>query len=431
VTGPWRLDDLVARGARILRRRDRWLRPLVRRLLASCDPGARPSTLRVATFLRSDDTFRDAIVKKRPRLAWLPRLPVVMFPGPGAPREWHVPEITTPALLATWLGITYHELAWFAHHHLRASDGPLCHYRYRWVPKRSGSARLIEAPKARLRAIQRRLLDEVLALIPPHDAAHGFRAGRSVRTFVAPHVGKEVVLRIDLSDFFPSIPAPRLQALFRTAGYPDAVAKLMTSLCTNAAPAAIWKQPGAPLEIVQTQRARILYAQLHLPQGAPTSPALANLCAFRLDCRLAGLARAADASYTRYADDLLFSGGPSFARCAKRFLIHASEIAIEEGFSVAFRKTRLMRRGVRQRAGGLVLNQKMNVTRADYDVLKATLFNCTRGDPHLQNRRGHASFQAHLAGRIAYVASIHPERGRRLQSLFDRIVWPEMPGHGL
>src|SRR6185295_12236855 len=84
-----------------------------------------------------------------------------------------------------------------------------------------------------------------------------------------------------------------------------------------------------------------LYRPPHLPQGAPTSPSLANLCAFRLDARLAGLARAAEANYTRYADDLLFSGAGDFARGAKRLIPLIGAIAMDEGFHVNWRKTRI------------------------------------------------------------------------------------------
>ena len=283
---------------------------------------------------------------------------------------------------------------------------------------------MIEAPKPRLREIQRRLLDEVLAPIPLHDAAHGYCPGRSARTFAGPHVGRDVVLRMDLRDFFPSITAGRVRALFRTAGYPDEVANLLTGLCTNVAPSSLWRGGAAPADGAESWRSRRLYGQPHLPQGAPTSPALANLGAFRLDCRLAGLARSADASYTRYADDLLFSGGPDFVRGVERFSAHVGAIAIEEGYEVAHHKTRVMRRGVRQRAAGLVLNERINVARDEYDALRATLFNCTRGDPRQQDRVGRPDFRAHLAGRVAYVASVHPERGRRLKALFDRIDWP-------
>src|SRR6202034_1577966 len=77
----------------------------------------------------------------------------------------------------------------------------------------------------------------------------------------------------------------------------------------------------------------------HLPQGAPTSPALANLCAYRLDCRLAGLANAVGAAYTRYADDMIFSGDEVLERAARRFHIHVCRIVLEEGFEVNTRKS--------------------------------------------------------------------------------------------
>ena len=138
---------------------------------------------------------------------------------------------------------------------------------------------------------------------------------------------------------------------------------------------------------------------------------------------MAGLARNAEASYTRYADDLVFSGGESFARSIARFPVHVAAIALEEGFAVQHHKTRVMRQGVRQRAAGVVINQKPNITRDDYDQLKAIVYNCVRHGPRDQNRAGVADFRAHLAGRVAYVRRLNPERGERLTRLFERIVW--------
>jgi hypothetical protein len=161
----------------------------------------------------------------------------------------------------------------------------------------------------------------------------------------------------------------------------------------------------------------------HLPQGAPTSPALANLCAYRLDCRLAGLARAAGAAYTRYADDLVFSGDEALERCLRRFHVHACRVALEEGFEVNTRKSHFMRQGVRQLVAGIVLNARPNLRRTEYDRLEAILTNCVRHGPHGQNRTGHADFRAYLAGRVAYVAMINPARARRLRELFERIRW--------
>ncbi len=138
----------------------------------------------------------------------------------------------------------------------------------------------------------------------------------------------------------------------------------------------------------------------HLPQGAPTSPSLANLCARRVDCRLTGLAEAAGAVYTRYADDLAFSGGEEFEQRVERFSIHAAATLQEEGFAVHHRKTRIMPRSVRQHLAGLVTNRRVNVRRRDFDLLKAVLTNCARLGPENQNREAHEHFRSHLEGRV-------------------------------
>ena len=157
-----------------------------------------------------------------------------------------------------------------------------------------------------------------------------------------------------------------------------------------------------------------------MPQGAPTSPALANACAYRADCRLAGLAESAGLDYTRYADDLAFSGD----RISSTFAAHAVAILMEEGFDVNHRKTRIMRQGVRQCLAGLVTNQRLNVAREDFDQLKATLTNCVRHGPVSQNRHGHPQFRLHLEGRIAFVSSLNRAKGQRLRRIFEQIEWP-------
>jgi hypothetical protein len=424
VSGPWRLDDLVDRGALSLGRKTRWLRPLMRRMVASLGDQARPASSRVTDFLLADRGFKRAWKRAELALAST-RQPLrqVMWPANGAPASWDVPAIVTPGELAQWLGLTPRELDWFADCQGRlqyVSAGPLRHYEYYWVAKRSGAARLIEAPKARLKAIQRRLLDEILAHIPPHHAVHGFRIGRSIGSFAAPHLAQSIVLRMDLSHFFPSVTAGRVAAVFRTSGYPEPVAHALTGLCTNRTPADVWCPPARTADRWRTRR---LYLEPHLPQGAPTSPALANLCAFQLDARLSGLAAAANARYTRYADDLAFSGGPELARSVTRFAIHVAAIALEEGFSVNHHKTRIMRRGTRQLVAGVVVNERLNIPRANFDALKATLHNCAKHGLQSQSRAGIADFRAHLAGRIAHVAMLNAQRGGRLKALFEQIEW--------
>jgi retron-type reverse transcriptase len=169
--------------------------------------------------------------------------------------------------------------------------------------------------------------------------------------------------------------------------------------------------------------ARALYAWRHLPQGAPTSPALANLCAYRVDCRLSGLAEAAGAKYTRYADDLAFSGDEKFNQCAERFALRAAAILLEEGFQVNHRKTRMMRRGVRQYLAGIVTNERLNVVRADFYRLKAILTNCARHGAESQNREGHPAFRMHLDGRVGFVEMVNPAKGARLRRIFEQIIW--------
>jgi len=234
-------------------------------------------------------------------------------------------------------------------------------------------------------------------------------------------VGKQVVLRLDLQDFFPSFPAARAQAFFRTLGYPEQVADRLAGICSNAAPRTIWNDRPVEIDTTQWREAQLLYARPHLPQGAPTSPALANFTAFRLDCRLSGLAKSAGAVYTRYADDLAFSGDAEFVRVVERFSAHAAAVALEEGFSLNHRKTRIMRRGKRQTLAGIVVNEKTNLRRADLKILEATLTNCLRYGPESQNRLGLPNFRAHLEGRIGFVEMVHLRRGEEMRKLFQAI----------
>jgi hypothetical protein len=201
------------------------------------------------------------------------------------------------------------------------------------------------------------------------------------------------------------------------------VADLLGGICTNATPREVWRESANEMAPRALWDLKKLYARPHLPQGAPTSPALANLCAYRFDCRLDGLAKVAGAEYTRYADDLAFSGGEAFERRVEHFATRVAAIAMEEGFGVNYRKMRIMRQGVRQHLAGLVTNQRMNIMRTDYDILKAILTNCVRHGPESQNRNGHASFRAHLDGRVGFVETVHSEKGQRLRAIFERIQW--------
>jgi RNA-directed DNA polymerase len=350
--------------------------------------------------------------------------PPRMVPATGRAEAWAVPSLATEGDLADWLGLDTSALMWFSdprNLERKATAESLRHYRRRWIPKQNG-ARLLEAPKPRLKTLQRKILAEILAHIPPHEAAHGFRRGRSTVTFAEPHCRQAMVIRLDLRDFFTSISRARVAAIFRTAGYPEPVSTLLAGLCCTVTPPDILTaRPSGPLDWPDRKALEIP----HLPQGAPTSPALANLCAFRLDSRLAGLARSAGAAYTRYADDLTFSGGPVFARQARRFEITAAAIALEEGFSINHRKTRIMSQALSQRTAGLVVNERVAIPRKTFETLKAILHNCAKHGPASQNREGCADFRAHLAGRLAQIKATDPHRAARLSPLWHKIQWED------
>jgi retron-type reverse transcriptase len=153
---------------------------------------------------------------------------------------------------------------------------------------------------------------------------------------------------------------------------------------------------------------------------------LANLAAFRLDRRLAGLAASMALRYSRYADDLTFSGPAQLQRRRRRLEELIAEIASEEGFAVNTRKTALHSAGGRQSVCGVVVNVRPNVLRSEYDQLKAILHNAARHGPDSQNRAGVPDFEAHLRGRISWVASLNPARGERLRRRFAEIRWDDV-----
>jgi hypothetical protein len=324
--------------------------------------------------------------------------------------------------LAALLGLDAAHLAWLAD--ARGLERGtrverLRNYRYTWLRRRGAPPRVLERPKARLKAAQRQVLREVLDHIPPHDAAHGFLRGRSARTHAAAHLGRRVVVRLDLEDFFAAVPAGRVYGTLRAAGLPEAVAHALTALCTNVVPAVEWARvpgPADPWLLDAHARLGRRLATPHLPQGAPTSPALANLAAFRLDRRVAGLADAVGATYTRYADDLVLSGGEELLRAAGRVRTTVARIARDEGFLLNAGKTRVMTDAGRQTVGGVVVNVRPNVARQEYDRLKAVLHNAVHDGPGDLD-------PAVLRGRIAWVASLHPGRGAELERRFARVAW--------
>ena len=344
-----------------------------------------------------------------------------------------LPTFHTPLELANWLGVRVGELAWLVHRGIsdrRPPDEQRSHYVYRWVKKRSASLeagapnsrpvqtqwRLIEAPKQTLKAVQRKILTEILEKVPAHSAAHGFVRGRSIVSNARPHVGQAVVIKLDLQNFYANVTYSRVVAIFRSIGYCREAAIWLARLTTSAVPWSLSVPDG-------DEGTKSLYVRRHLPQGAPTSPAIANLSAFGLDVRLSGLIKKFGGNYTRYADDLTISGNDDF-RYALRCVIPLTEqIVRSERFSLNHRKRKVIRRGRRQLVTGVVVNQKTNIRRDEFDLLKAILTNCIKLGPSTQNRDAHEDFAAHLRGRIGFVRQLNQARGEKLLRLFEQIDW--------
>lgn len=424
LSGPFDEAELLRRGRLLVQGKIKWLDRTVNRIIGRFGRD-RPRRRDLVQFLLNDKGFRKAADAEDFGIDVGDKT-TQFVSGTISPPSTALVRWDTTADLRDWLGVDEGQFDWLAdrkHLQQHANAERLQHYRYTWIRKRHGRCRLIESPKQRLKEIQQTLLRDVFEQIPIHDAAHGFRKGRSVTTHASPHVGKAVVLRMDLLDFFPSIAPARLSRILMLTGYAEEVANVIAALCTNTTPAFAWKSFPHSEDRQQRRSTEQLFRRPHFPQGAPTSPAIANISAWRLDCRLAGLARWASADYTRYADDLVFSGDDNFRRIVDRFRLFVSVIAMEEGFPVNHRKTNVMTQSNRQIVTGLVLNEKLNVPREEFDRLKATLHQCVLKGHESQNHDSHHDFRSHLLGRIQYVGQNNDSRRSKLMQLFDRIHW--------
>jgi len=319
-----------------------------------------------------------------------------------------VAQLPTADALAEWLLLPIERLEYLADPTSRCEDhrdAPVHHYNYVLRSKKSGRLRIIEAPKRNLKAVQRQILHGILDRVPIHENSFGFAKGRNCLQAANRHVGEEAVICFDLKNFFPSIGSGRIFGLFRCLGYPYEVARLLAALCTSTTPSRVVERLGVD--------DRNQYRKPHLPQGSPASPALANLAVFTLDRRLTALAKRLNANYSRYADDLSFSGDKG---CVGTLLRAVPQVVDEEGFRLNPAKTRVMSRTSRQIVTGVVVNEHLNVDRRMFDHLKAIIHACAKSD---DTRLDDAEFRHSLLGRIGWVETVNPQRGQKLLELLS------------
>jgi len=204
-------------------------------------------------------------------------------------------------------------------------NSPQSFYRNFSIPKRSGGERVISMPYPTLLYIQRWIKSKILDKAIINDCAHGFIFNKSIITNAKVHAGQSVILKMDIADFFPSINIKRVISIFRKFGYSNSVSFYISSLCT---------------------------LNNQLPQGAATSPTISNIIAKKFDYRLKKLAQSSNLNYTRYADDLTFSG----KYISHKMISLVKTILSEEGFKTNENKTKLITGAGKKIVTGISIN---------------------------------------------------------------------------
>lgn len=342
----------------------------------------------------------------------------------GRLRALGLPVLHDAMELSAFLGVSVGELRFLTFHRRVART---THYRRFEVPKKTGGVRRISAPMPRLKELQRKLLDDVLAKLPVHEAAHGFLRGRSIVSGALPHVGHPVVINVDLENFFPTVTFPRVKGLYRSFGYGEQVATLLALLCT---------EPEVAEVTLDGQRWFVHRSGRFLPQGAPTSPQLTNLLCRRLDAHLEKAAGAFGFTYTRYADDLSFShpGGTDAlgealptGEAVRKLLGRVRFLVERAGFRVHPAKTRVMRKGRRREVTGVLVHDRPRVARERLRQFRAALHHLETKGPggaHFGQARSDdgGDVVAALDGFASFVLMVDPEKGLTLKAELSRVV---------
>lgn len=269
-------------------------------------------------------------------------------------------------------------------HHVLGVDGEVLQnldtsYSTHRIPKRNGSWRVLTVPNEQLKALQRNLVRRSLGHYRAHDAAHGFVPGRSNISHASVHTGSELIVRLDLRDFFGSTTADDGYLYFRRVGWSRLASRELIRLC---------------------------FVDGALPQGAPSSPVLSNVLNYRMDQRLTDVATRCGATYSRYVDDLAFSW-PQGTEPDVKYVLRASRMVVDdEGYQLQHSKTKVMRRSGRQLLTGLVVNDDVNLPRAQRRKLRAARH-------RLEVGREATWTAAQLDGYDAYLAAINRNRPSR------------------
>jgi len=259
------------------------------------------------------------------------------------------------------------------------------------LPKKAGGNRVITAPSDELKRLQRRLLDNLLIQSESHPSVHGYIRGRSCATNAKSHEKREIVAKLDIKSFFPSTPYHLIVKSLR-------------------------KMAGAEL----SQGALFLLADIcsydgGLPIGAPCSPALGNIILTRFDEVVGDRAKKMGVTYTRYADDLVFSGD----RSAIWMLGFAKGLLKKIGYVTDSKKELIMRKGMRQTVTGLVVNSTANLPRRQRKKLRAALHSMSVGKE--PKWHGKPANKNKIIGILGFLNSVNHESAEKLKNKYLQI----------
>lgn len=319
-----------------------------------------------------------------------------------------LPVLHTAAEVAQALEVEPKTLAWLTYH--RGADF-VDHYHHFTIPKKRGGQRAISSPKTKLRVAQSWLLENVLGKLEIHEAAMAFRAGRSICDNAAQHAGRAIVIRVDLKDFFPSVGFKRVKRLYESFGYNEGVSSIFALLSTEA-PRVAMNFDGKKYHVAIGDRA--------LPQGACTSPALTNVLCRTLDARLTGVAQKLGFTYTRYADDLVFSTDNTEGDPVSQILHWARQIIRECGLQINEEKLLVMRKSSRQAVTGLVVNAQdadgPRLSRADLKRFRAFLHHYERFGREVMTEKLGRDSLSYARGYLSFIHMVNPAHAAKLQA---------------
>ena len=310
-----------------------------------------------------------------------------------------LPGINDMQDLANYLTIDMGKISWLVYHREVTN---VDHYNRFRIPKRSGSERIISAPKTYLKNAQSWINTEILENIKPEKEATAFRKNINILDNALPHCNQGTVIRVDLADFFSTITFPRTRGLFASLGYNSGVSSVLALLCTDTDRRQV---------VYQSENWYVSQGPRKLPQGATTSPALSNLVARNLDRRIRGYLNYLedDWVYTRYADDLVFSH-PDKNVFVGRLLTYLDRVIRDEGFKINKKKTVIMRTPHRQMITGLVLNENgVRVPKKYLKKVRAMIHNADQ----LMSKGGSPDNIDEIKGRLSFIKMVMPEYARK------------------